>query len=1299
MTSVRNFQVDQALVTGVTLLEASAGTGKTYQIANLVLRLVAEGIADIREIVVVTFTNAATAELKDRIRKRLIHGYQRLSIPGREDEEDPLFVVYNRLSEQDRQCYLERLHTALERFDEASISTIHGFCQRLLQNNAFESGADFGMELIKDESTLLEQLVDDFLVNSLYAAGKEEYQFLVNEAGYTRETLLKLAKNATEDLDMTVIPNPVKGDRSSQELEDSLQRFREAWASLDRSLLKGFERDYPVNKSGKAKDTLGYVHLSGRSFREDKTLSCLEELETWVAQECIHPNPSASFFGHFALHRLREAARSPLGEALAHAPAFEALAAVHLACQKASTTQVESARLNFVHWIRSAYDGAHRTQGTQGYNALVRQLALQLNDDQRRPHLVRALRQTFKVGLIDEFQDTDGAQWDIFRQIFVPNGRDQIPNGYLYLIGDPKQAIYGFRGANIHVYLNAKSEAGPDRVFTLTTNYRSDQKYISALNYLMDRPNFFGDPGIPYIPVDAAHDRGGLQLQDGSPYAALQIRLFDQRCLSSNNSNDAGPITNQEAQDVLPHVVASDIHRLLQEGVLPTDTGKLRRIRCSDIAILVYSGYQARDVRTAMDAWGLPAVLASAGSVFETEEAESILRWLHALEHPRREGPARVAAVSQLFGWTGDDLHRLQNGDVDTQRRWDLWVDHIQDWSNRARHKGFMSAFRILLEYERLGESIQKHILNRPKGERIMTNLRHLAELLHTVETNERLSIGGLARWLEDQRVDPDEHYSDASQIRLESDAEAIRIVTMHASKGLQYPIVFLPYLWRGRGLDKTSKSFLKVSNPEEPDRRLLALQWDVGPQSDKAPLIQRAERNAHEEVLRLLYVAMTRAQFSTTVYWGGRVRCGHSASHRPELAPLASVLHGSPSSEDLEDRIQRGVHTVLNADHEAIFDEVFALANGHSDTIEASVCVPPKIVRWSENVSSDSPLQPRLFERDGLDTTWGRWSYSTITDGKHSHRQEAPEGQDRSDSDDDGQSPDLGLEQVQAVSKAVPFAFFPSGADAGTCLHEILEVLDFERAIAPTGTREYEDSLSTVREILVSHGFGDKDFEQETFDALRTALITPLGGPLAQHTLSQISRSDRLDEMSFDFPLSSQVRTQETQAIQKHHWISVFERYGGDSFSEAYQRALRQLDFQPISGFMTGFIDLIFRVQQDGEDRYFVADYKSNRIAPWGIQPTDAHFSQAALQREMEAHHYFIQSHLYTVALHRFLKWRLPDYEYTRHIGGAYYLFLRGMTGPIEGDRSMNMPGVHFHCPDQTLIEALDDCLGGGTW
>jgi len=1300
MTHVRHFRVDQPLVTGITLLEASAGTGKTYQIANLVLRLVAEGVADIRELVVVTFTKAATAELKDRIRKRLIAGYQSLSSTVDVSTDDELFTHYQTLSHSERALYQGRLHRALERFDEASISTIHGFCQRLLQNNAFESGADFGLNLVKDTSILLEQLVDDFLVNQLHDTTVSTYGFLVNEAGYTRAELLRIAKHATSNLDMEILPKSHDLDRLESTLAETIHAFQSEWRTLDTAQLDAFKQTHAILKSGQPSKKLSYVHFKGQIFNEKKTLIQLSALQSWVADGCPPPDSKAEFFSHFSPERLHKAAQSDRAHDVASSLCFKHLAEVGRLAQTCHTTRIENARVHFGQWIRCAYEAAHRAHGTQGYDELVRQLAHQLNDHERRPDLVRALRQRFKVALIDEFQDTDGAQWDVFRKIFTPGGSDGIQDGYLYLIGDPKQAIYGFRGANIHVYLKAKHAAGLDRVFTLTTNYRSDVTYVSAMNALMDKPGFFGDVAIPYIPVAAAHDRGGLRNVDGSSRAALSLRLFDSQCLGQTDGTSSSPVSNREALEVLPELVAADIVEALKTATIPDGRLGRRKVHCKDIAILVYSAQQARTMRTTMDAWGLPAVLAKAGSVFESEEADMLLRWLESLEHPRRESTARVCAVTRLFGWTGDDLRLLHSGDSEIQDRWDRWMEHLRQWSDRARQRGFMSAFRNVLEYARNDETVQEYLLRSPGGERSVTNLRHLAEILHTVESTHKHGIGGLARWLKHQQRDTDEEYSEAAQLRLESDAEAIRIVTMHASKGLQYPLVFLPYLWRGKRLTKDTKTCLTVESLDDPSQRVLALHADLRATSPKAPFIARAERSTQEEALRLFYVAMTRAQYATTVYWGGSVQCSHNTTHRPEFSPLAAVLHGHPTGEGgSNDRIELGQTRVTDAEHASLMADAYALSNGSDTHINVTVCRPPIMRHCPMETTEAQKLETQKFRRAGLDQSWGRWSYSSITDGQHGHRQESFDGQDRDGSDDDGQSPNPGVSEPTDNGRPLPLGFFPSGPDAGTCLHEMLEIIDFQHASAVEGSEEYTQTLTLIRDTLTRHGFGDQGFEIETFHGLRAALQTPLGGPLGQYSLCELRRADRIDEMDFDFPLTHKESTGHPHTIQKHHWISVFDSFGHDTLSARYLDSLRQVDFQPIKGFMTGFIDLVFRVPHEGRLRYFIADYKSNRIAPWGVSPNATHFSTESMQSEMERQHYFIQSHLYTVALHRFLKWRMPDYRYERDIGGAFYFFLRGMTGQTRLKPNQTGPGCHFHKPSLALVNALDQCLGGPRW
>jgi exodeoxyribonuclease V beta subunit len=1078
---------------GTTLIEASAGTGKTHGITTLVLRLIAEEGLPIDRILVVTYTRAATAELEDRIRSRLVAADRALASAA--PATDPV-VEALRANPASRR----RIAAAIEAFDTAVISTIHGFCQRMLQQNAFESGTAFDLELVADTDAILDDLVDDALVRAFYRADPEEIAFLRERCLFNRTDARSLARKALADPDLAVVPRPDAAPAAAVEA-----RAAHARAVLVEELRRTFEQ-----------------------------------------------------------HKIRRRA--------------------------------------------------------QTYQDLLRGLARRLDpaaDPAQRDGLIAAIGDGFDAALIDEFQDTDALQWTLFSTVFGA-GRH-----HLYLIGDPKQAIYAFRGANIHVYGQAAHSAGGRR-FTLDANWRSDAALLRALDRVMNHPHFFGPrAGFGFIPVTAA----GPVRADPLPGAPLEIRWIEPALVGADGRK---PLGKSDVQAALPAVVAADVARILAGG----------GSKPGEIAVLVRTGPQAHAIHAALSDAGIPAVQSGAASVLASDEALAVQQWLEALVASGGRSASRVAASSLLFGWTADRLLALEAREPAAMASWDIWLTQLARWRTRMAAEGFTPAFGAALA----DCDVLVRLLRAPDGERRVTNLLHLAELLDAVERQERLGLATLLGWLKQRRGD-EELEADEIELRLDRDADAVQILTMHKAKGLEFTVTLLPYLWDGLLLRPGDRHALVVPDPADPVRRLLDVHPSV-PRAAPSTNRQAAEREAQEEALRLAYVALTRAKRRCLLYTGFIRDLGTSA--------LAAFLHGSG-----EDRLTTGAARVaegpaaLLADLRALAAEGSGVALTLAQPGEPAVPPPRPIAEF--------PLGVRVFRRGALDTTWRRHSYTSVVRAAGHAEPEVVEA-GREGFDDDARAAEA-AEPLPATLE-VPLAGFPSGADAGTLLHEILEHLDFG---SPAG---FADEVA-VR--LAAHGFDAARWTRPVAVGLRRAHATPLDGPLGRFRLSDLRRDARLDELRFDLPLGRHVEGR-----------AIASALRGADLPDTWLASLDRLTGMRLAGFLTGSIDLVFRA----DERWWVVDYKSNRLVVDGAC-TPAAFAPDRISGELARHDYFLQYHLYLVALHRYLGWRLgPAYDYDRHVGGAYYLFLRGMTGEPGS-------GCFFDRPSRAVVVALDHALG----
>jgi exodeoxyribonuclease V beta subunit len=826
---------------------------------------------------------------------------------------------------------------------------------------------------------------------------------------------------------------------------------------------------------------------------------------------------------------------------------------------------------------------------------------------------VERLQQRYAVVLVDEFQDTDPKQWSILTKAFG-NGTTR-----LVLIGDPKQAIYAFRGADVFAYLDAARAAGVRR--ELRVNWRSDAALLRAYDALFGGARL-GHAEIAYEPVNAAHAEPRYA---GAPDpAALRFRVVHRE---DTGVTRGGAARKPEAAELIAEDLAHDVVSLLRSDATITD----RPVAPRDVAVLVRSHFEASQIHDALTAVGVPAVINGAGSVFEAPAAREWLRLLEALERPSSPVRAHGVALTCFLGWTAEQVATADDA------AWETVHGKLHDWARALRARGVAA----MTEAITLGEGLPERVLATSDGERRLTDIRHLAQLLHASAAGESLGPTALAAWLrrrmEDARRDS---ANEERSRRLESDADAVQILTIHRSKGLEFGIVYYPFMWHGR---KPGSGDPVVFHDGE-ERTL-----DVGLEgADYDDHVGRALMEDRGEDLRLVYVALTRAKHQAVVWWAG-TQFGRDSA----LSRLLFCLG--------EDGTVPGQTQKLVSDAEAIerFRAIAAVAPG-CVSVERAVVGGP--VHYAPDLEADRPLAVRAFDRPALDRHWRRTSYSDITAGAHDARVASePEEPQLADEPEAPETP------APEVADAVPLADIPVGLHVGTFIHRLLEKADFD---APDLEAELVARVEEGR-AWRSTDVGDP------VAGLAAALRTPLdAGGLR---LCDVARADRLDELTFELPLAG--GDEPTGELTLTAIAAALRAFGepvpgyADRLADA---ALRR----SVRGYLTGSIDLVVRT---GDGRFVVADYKTN----W-LGATQADYAPEALATEMDRYHYALQALLYTVALHRYLRWRLPGYDPGTHLGGVRYLFLRGMTGTAGA-------GVFAWDPSPDLVLALSDVLDGG--
>ncbi len=1204
---------------GSRLIEASAGTGKTWTIAALYLRLVlghGEDAAFARpllpsEILVMTFTRAATRELANRVRERLVEAAA--FFRGQLDSVDPylgaLLEAYP--TEAERSVAAHRLVLAAETMDEAAIFTIDAWCQRMLREHAFDSGSLFDEELVSDERALFEDAAHDYWRQHIYPLG-------ANGLSAVRECWkdVNALKVGVREL---VTRTHLLGECAPEPLGTLVARVQ---ASL-RAELAGLKDGWAARADEMERWIAGHREkqpkcFNGTKMRPDSLVKWFDALRAWANDPALvmpDLNKTAwdrlcpdGIVGAFAKDFTAEVPdcfgfTTPLREALARLqPLSHALlrhAASHIAARMREL-KARNRQFGFADMLERLKEALEGPNG----EALRRRIVLQ-----------------FPVAMVDEFQDTSPDQYRIFDLLY--RVADSDPERGLFLIGDPKQSIYGFRGADIHSYLAAR-RATAGRHYQLGVNYRSTAPLVEAVNQLFRHAEGHADHAgypagafrfrrgddnpLPFEPVAAKGHRERLVGADG-PQHAMSV------CC-------AGPMNQEQYREVFAHHCAEHIVGLLgDERVGFSDGERFRRLMPADVAILVRNRGEAAAVRRALVERKVASVyLSDKDSVVESEEAADVLRWLYAVANPLDGVLARAAFATRTAGLPLGELARLSSDEV----AWEARVEQLKALHGAWQRQGVLAMLRRFVH--ELG--LPARLLRQPGGERRLTNLLHLAELLQEASTQLE-GEQALIRWLAEQLEGLGEG-GDERVLRLESDAELVKVVTVHKSKGLEYPLVYLPFAVTARRTDRRNRAFFEFVGLDGARHLDLAM-------GDEA--LEAVDRARLEEDLRLLYVALTRARHF--LWLGAAPISGRSKNeNRLHESALGYLLGGGEKieAECLRERLERLRGEV---DGIVLHDLREAQEQANKRTLLAREDVRPDLLA--------APRYDATFERD-----WSIGSFTSLV--RHAVAAQTqpvpPPAPMRA------QEETLLEEEPQVVTppriEDVPWHRFPRGSVPGNFMHEQLEWMageGFHRADEP----EY---LVRLGQRIERAGWGHRqDDALAWLHAVVTTELPPLGASLSD-------LRDPVPELEFWFP---------SERLD----VAGLDRLCRARIMKGLDRPT--LPERTLHGMLKGFADLVF--EHDG--RYWVLDYKTNALGPG-----DAAYTQAAMELGMADHRYDIQGTIYMLALHRLLRSRLGEsYSPQRQLGGAVFLFLRGIA-------NSDTRGCCVLGPDLELLDGLERLL-----
>ena len=1175
------FDVFGCPLDGTRLIEASAGTGKTWNLCGLYLRLLLEQRLEVQQILVVTFTNAATAELRERIRERITEtlGHLRGAAAPSADPfvGDLLHSLRYRHGLSDADMML-RLDVALQTFDEASVFTIHGFCQRALAETPFSTGMPMALTLLSDDREMRLGVVQDFWRRRI--AGEQLPPALARHLIERKDTPASLSallgRRLARPLSLLLWPEALDAP-----IEAPGQPAREAAFAAAQALWRS-QREPIVAIVTEARPRLNGTHY--------KPAALQLAFDSWD-RLAAHQHMPASLAGFDKLKLLGAAMLKPKqGKAPpAPHPFFEAadtLLALQAAHEDALALQRLQLLRELLHEGPDALRRAKRELRVTAFDDMLSNLHQRLAAEGDAA-LAQALRRRFPAALIDEFQDTDPLQYAIFHSIY---GGSAAP---LFLVGDPKQAIYSFRNADLHTYLHARGDTLAE--YTLADNQRSTRELLLALNALFGaNARAFVLPGLDYRSV-ACSTKPRLPLLDRSTPARAALQLW-----SLPRGAAGEPLPKKAAAQAALQACAGEIARLLAAARRGEILLGERPLSAGDIAVLVRSHAHGSAMRRALARLGVGSVELSQASVFDSPDAADLERLLAAILEPTREPLLRAALATEPMGWDAAAIQGLAGDEAALLDLIARFAGYRDTWLQRG--------VGLMLRQWMQAEGVSRRLLARPDGERRLTNLLHLAECLHEAADG-HAAPEALQRWLQAQCRET--RQDDAVQLRLESDRDLVQVVTIHKSKGLEYPLVFCPMLWDGQPPRARGGEALEYHDAMGD----AVIDLRTHDKEQLAPIREQIALENAAETMRLIYVALTRAVHRCYLVVGSyrRKHGRHSSaseSCRSRLNWLAAGQGFTPQAWV--------THTLQPPDIDAAWD---TLALRHAPHI----ALAPLPRDPGERLTPEQPaahLLAALPPPAHIPAGWRIGSYSSLA---HGARHEA-----------------AAIDHDLRVPTAAPAATtdgapvdeddilrFPRGAVAGECLHAVFERIDFGDAsgwpaAVDAALQQHVQALPAVADPA--------RLPRMLLRMLHDVLHTPLPGGLR---LADLPPQCRQVEMEFHLP----ARKLDAAALGE-----VLRQQGYD---------VSPLTFTALSGYLRGFIDLVF----EHEGRYFILDWKSNHLGE-----TQADYAPDALQRVMAEQGYHLQALLYALALHRLLGQRLAGYDPERHFGGVRYLFVRGV-------------------------------------
>ncbi len=1191
------------------LIEASAGTGKTYTIASLYLRLLLNvgknkfpRALTVEEILVVTFTDAATEELKSRIRSR-IHLAKNQLLDFQKNQNKQIFLgtdnailveFLDELTEnaESLELAIRRLSYAEQNMDVAAIFTIHSFCQRMLKQFAFNSGISFDIEIQENDTALLQQFAAEFWRKYFYHQSFAVASF-VHKHLQSPEAVVKSFRGllANDSFKINAEYNSLLALPVDDFLVEYVENTYQNIAEFKQNWLKQEQEIQELILQAKQKK---WIKLA--SYQDRHLLSRYQKIAQWAKSSSYDlaeiTDPLKKYFSQ---QNINELYLQDENEKVEH-PLFSKIDELYLLVEQ-EPLRANIVRYHYLNWLKQELAKYKVTHKEKSFDDLLLLLKNALLEDKEKV-LAKLICHQYPFAMIDEFQDTDEMQYEIFSQIYPKTTAE--PTGFI-MIGDPKQSIYQFRGADIFTYLKASQQVEPQNRFSLSKNYRSEKNLIQTVNHFLDfkNANPFIYEDIAFEPVESGKSAPHFTI-DSQPQLPITAFIVDTKDYASQAAK----------------LCAAEISRWLtnkQTGLQLSE--QIKAIQPQNIAILVRTGFEAEEIKKALSEYQIASVfLSDKSNVFNSQEARDLFYILQACLNPFNERRILAAIGTSIFSLTAQQIQQIKYNEL----QWELWVNRFAEYQKIWEKRGVLAMLHQLF----LQEQILSKLQNQAGAERRITDLFHLAELLQEASMLND-THNSLLNWFQNQLMESDIQSKNLI-IRLESEQELVKIVTFHKSKGLEYDVIFLPFV--GKPLRKENKNQgYKLLTYHNDQKQVI---WDV---ADKEKLLAQKEDLA--ENLRLLYVALTRAKSHISMVlpqtfektWNAIWYC----LSQGQIGDKAEVA----SSAQVEELIQ-----AFNLRH------------------PQSITIGKNNFEGEKNISEHSSLD--LVSSEFHQQIERNWTVTSFTGLSRIHEHLTQKNlQNKIENNDylfdearDVEQSEISLNMELTNDEPIYNAFtFPKGNQAGLALHNYFEQSYFQ-AVNEIQVQQICETLHLDKDLWFT----------PIYHWIENIFTTPLL-PEKHLTLNQIKDKDCLKEMEFYLNLENNFDVKKfNQILKKYHHLP-----------SSYQ-------FEEIKGVVRGFIDLVFRF--DG--KYYLLDYKSNFLGE-----TFADYQQEKLTEAMLDHHYDLQYLIYTLALHRYLKNKLPDYQYSKYFGGVIYTFLRGMNG----EQSTEQTGVFYDMPSENLIIELD--------